>query len=232
MNFMNFFKPARSAFIFVALATALMGAAVAANGVQGKVLEVKNTDSYTYLLLKVDAKDTWVAVGLSNVKVGATVTVENTMEMRNFESKALKRTFPSILLGNLKEDGAEAGKAHAGAMPAGATAVADVKVAKAVGPNGRTVAEVTAGSKALSDKTVEIHAKVVKVNTGIMGKNWVHLRDGTGQAEDGSNDLLVTTKADTAVGSTVTAVGTVRTNKDFGSGYSYKVMLEDASFKP
>ena len=87
-------------------------------------------------------------------------------------------------------------------------------------------------AKELSDKTVEIHAKVVKVNTGIMGKNWVHLRDGSGKSEDGSNDVLVTTTASTSVGSTVTAVGTVRTNKDFGSGYSYKVMLEDASFKP
>jgi hypothetical protein len=79
---------------------------------------------------------------------------------------------------------------------------------------------------------VEVHAKVVKVNFGIMGKNWVHLRDGTGKADDGSNDILLTTTAETTVGSTVTAVGTVRTNKDFGSGYAYKVMLEDVKFKP
>jgi hypothetical protein len=72
----------------------------------------------------------------------------------------------------------------------------------------------------------------VKVNFGIMGKNWVHLRDGSGKADDGSNDILVTTKAEPTVGSTATVLGTVRTNKDFGSGYAYKVMLEDASFKP
>ena len=230
MNFMNFFKPVPRVLIFVALATALMGSAFAGNTVQGKVLEVKNTDSYSYLLLKVDAKDTWVAVGLTNAKVGSTVTVENTMEMLNFESKTLKRTFPSILFGNLKADGGDAAKAHATA-PVSAAA-ADVKVAKAAGSSGRTVSEVVTSAKELSDKTVEIHAKVVKVNTGIMGKNWVHLRDGSGKSEDGSNDVLVTTTASTSVGSTVTAVGTVRTNKDFGSGYSYKVMLEDASFKP
>ena len=228
---MNFFKPARFTLVSVALATVLMGSAFAADSVQGKVLEVKNTDSYSYLRLLVGAKDTWVAVNLSNVKVGSTVTVENSMEMRNFESKALKKTFPSILFGNLKEEGAAAGKAQA-AVADKSTVAVDVKVAKAASPNGRTVAEVTTGAKALSDKAVEIHAKVVKVNTGIMGKNWVHLRDGSGKSDDGSNDLLVTTKADVAVGSTVTAVGTVRTNKDFGSGYAYKVMLEDASFKP
>jgi hypothetical protein len=227
---MNFFKPVRFTLVSVALGAVLMGSSFAANTVQGKVLEVKNTESYTYLLLKAGGQDTWVAVNLSNVKVGSAVTVENTMEMRNFESKALKRTFPSILFGNLKEEGAANTKPHASAIDSGVAM--DVKVAKATGPNGRTVAEVSNGSKALSDKTVEIHAKVVKVNTGIMGKNWVHLRDGSGKSDDGSNDLLVTTKADIAVGSTVTAVGMVRTNKDFGSGYAYKVMLEDAIFKP
>jgi hypothetical protein len=84
----------------------------------------------------------------------------------------------------------------------------------------------------LNNKSVEVHAKVVKVNSGIMGKNWVHLRDGTGNADDGSNDILLTTNAEITVGSTVTAMGTVRTNKDFGSGYAYKVLLEDVKFKP
>jgi hypothetical protein len=182
------------------------------------------------LLLKVGTQETWAAVGLSKVKPGATVTIENAMEMKNFESKSLKKTFPSILFGNLQGEGGDMGKPSGTAKEAVATA--DVKVSKAVGPNGQTVSDVVTKAASLNNKPVEIHAKVVKVNSGIMGKNWVHLRDGSGKAEDGSNDLLVTTKADAALGSTVTAIGTVRTNKDFGSGYSYKVMLEDASIKP
>jgi hypothetical protein len=227
---MKTLKPLRIAFATLLLSGVLIGQAMAADTVQGKVLEVKNTESYTYLLLKVGGKETWVAVGLSNVKVGAMVTVENSMEMKNFESKALKKTFPSILFGNLAGDGADMGKPVAAATPI--TAPVDVKVSKSTGPNGQTVADVVTKASALNNKSVEVHAKVVKVNFGIMGKNWVHLRDGTGKADDGSNDILVTTKAEPAVGSTVTAVGTVRTNKDFGSGYSYKVMLEDVSFKP
>jgi hypothetical protein len=228
---MKFVKPLHIAVSSVVLCGVLMGHAFASDTLQGKVLEVQNTDSYTYLLLKVAGKDTWVAVELSKVKVGATVTVENTMEMKDFESKALKKTFPSIVFGNLQGDGVKAGMSH------GASAVAvdgvDAKVAKSGAANGRTVAEVATGAAALSNKTVEIHAKVVKINSGIMGKNWLHVRDGTGKAEDGSNDLLVTTLAENiAVGSTVTVAGTVRTNKDFGSGYAYKVMLEDASVKP
>jgi hypothetical protein len=228
---MKTLKPLRFVLASVLLTSALMGQGLAAEPVRGKVLEVKQTESYTYLLLNVGKQDTWVAVGLSKVKVGDTVAIENAMEMKNFESKALKRTFSSILFGNLAGEAADTGKPQ----PAGAANVAaplDVKVSKAAGPNGQTVADVVTKAAALNNKSVEVHAKVVKMNTGIMGKNWVHLRDGSGKPADGSNDILVTTKFEPAVGSTVTAVGTVRTNKDFGSGYSYKVMLEDASFKP
>ena len=83
----------------------------------------------------------------------------------------------------------------------------------------------------LKDKPVLVRAKVVKYNGGIMGKNWVHLRDGSGAAADGSNDLLVTTAEPAKVGDIVNAEGVVRTNKDFGSGYAYKVMIEDAKLK-
>jgi hypothetical protein len=228
---MKTLKTLRDVFASALFSCLLIGQAFAAETVQGKVLEVKNTESYTYLLLKVDAKETWVAVQLSKVKVGSMVTVENPMEMKNFESKALKKTFPSILFGNLAGgDGGAMDKSHGTATKEVATL--DVKVAKATGANGQTVADVTNNATALNNKSVEVHAKVVKVNLGIMGKNWVHLRDGTGKADDGSNDILVTSNAEATVGSTVTAVGTVRTNKDFGSGYAYKVLLEDVKFKP
>jgi hypothetical protein len=209
----------------------LMGQAMASDAVQGKVLEVQNTDNYTYLRLNVAGKDMWVAVELSKVKVGASVTVENAMEMKNFESKALKKTFPSIVFGNLQGNAGNALMSHTASSAA--LEGIDAKVAKSGAANGRTVAEVVTGASALNNKTVEIHAKVVKLNSGIMGKNWLHVRDGSGKAEDGSNDLLITTLSENiAVGSTVTVAGTVRTNKDFGSGYAYKVMLEDASIKP
>ena len=228
---MKTMKPLRYVLASVLLTGTLLGQVLAAEPVRGKVLEVKNTQSYTYLLLQAGKQDTWVAVGLSKVKAGDIVTIENAMEMKNFESKSLKKIFPRIFLGNLAGEGADAAKVQA-ASPTSAAAPLDVKVSKAAGPNGHTVADVVTKADALNNKSVEVHAKVVKVNSGIMGKNWVHLRDGSGKPEDNSNDVMVTTKAETTVGSTVTAVGMVRTNKDFGSGYSYRVMLEDVSFKP
>ncbi|HEX8988501.1 MAG TPA: hypothetical protein VF816_11100 [Rhodocyclaceae bacterium] len=203
----------------------------------GTVLEVKDVESYSYLRLKTKDGETWAAVERAALKPGAKVTIENATMMTNFESKSLKRSFPSIWFGNLAGAGGAASadamaKAHGGMMSKPAAAVADVNVAKATGPDARTVAEIVSKRAELKDKAVTIRGKVVKYNAGIMGKNWVHLRDGSGKEADGSNDLLVTTADATQVGAVVVARGTVRTDKDFGAGYAYKVLVEDASLKP
>jgi hypothetical protein len=112
-----------------------------------------------------------------------------------------------------------------------AVAPAPVKVAKATGPEARTVAEIVAGKAALKDRTVLVRAQVVKVNSGIMGKNWLHLRDGSGTAADGSNDILVTSQDTAAVGDIVSARGTVRTDVNIGAGYAYAVLVGDAALK-
>lgn len=102
-------------------------------------------------------------------------------------------------------------------------------IAKAEG--GKTIAEVYAGKDALAGTKVTVRGKVVKTNSGIMGKDWLHVRDGSGA--DGTNDLTVTTPPGTLpkVGDTVVVTGTVVLNKDFGMGYKYPVMLEDAEVK-
>jgi len=115
--------------------------------------------------------------------------------------------------------------AHSG--PPAAAAVK--KLPKASGPDGRTVEEVVKGKAALKDKTVLVNAQVVKVTNDIMGKNWVHLQDGTGKAADGTHDVIVTTKDKVAVGDVVKAKGTVRTDVNIGQGYAYSVLIEDAA---
>ena len=92
---------------------------------------------------------------------------------------------------------------------------------------GKTVAEVWAEKGALAGKPVVVQAKAVKVVSNILGKNFVHLRDGTGA--EGANDLTVTTRDNVKVQSIVTASGTLTTDKDFGAGYRYDVILEDAT---
>jgi hypothetical protein len=193
----------------------------------GEVLEVQQVESYTYLRLKTRDGETWAAVSRAPVTKGAAVTIENAMVVNNFESKALKKTFQTIVFGNL------AGANPQGSMPKAtdATVAPDDRVAKASGPNAKTVAEIITQAAGLKDKTVLVRGKVVKYNAGIMGKNWIHLRDGSGSAAAKTNDVLITSMNAVKVGDVVTAKGIVRTDKDFGSGYVYKVIVEEATFQ-
>jgi hypothetical protein len=213
---------------------------------KGEVLEFRDADPYTYLRLKTAQGETWAAVMKAPVKKGEQVTIMEPMTMANFESKALKMKFDSIVFGTLAgaappsmgaavPASAPASAMGANASPHGnAAKPADVpveKVAKAAGPDARTVAEVFAQRAQLKGKTVVVRGKIVKFASNIMGKNWVHLRDGSGSAKDGTNDLVVTTKQDVKAGEVMTARGVVNTDVDIGMGVKYKVLLEDATFQ-
>jgi len=188
--------------------------------VKGEVLEVRDVENYTYLRLKTRGGETWAAVSRAQVVNGSEVTIENAMVMNNFESKSLKKTFRTILFGTL------GGAAAHSARPVDTV---DVNVARAVGANARTVEEVVTRGAELKDKQVRVRGKIVKYNPGIMGRNWIHLRDGTGS--DSNNDILVTTNDQVKIGDVVTVKGLVRTDRDFGSGYTYKVLIEDATLQ-
>jgi hypothetical protein len=99
-------------------------------------------------------------------------------------------------------------------------------IAKADG--GKTIAELYAEKDLLAGQKVIVRGKVVKTNAGIMDKNWLHVRDGSGA--EGTNDLTVTTTAGLPdVGETVLVTGALAVNKDFGMGYQYPVIVEDAA---
>jgi len=107
-----------------------------------------------------------------------------------------------------------------------------ITVEKAKGADARTVSEAYEKAGKLDKKTVVVRGKVVKVSKGIMGKNWVHLRDGSGDPGKGTNNLVVTTQDSPNVGDVVTAKGTLYKDKDFGSGYKYPVIIEEGTVKP
>jgi hypothetical protein len=178
----------------------------------------------------------WAAVNKTPVRKGAEVTVENATVMNNFASKSLNRTFDTIVFGNLAGTGAMAAPAGGGmgAMHAGLPQpadTADVKVPKASGADARTVAEIVGTKATLKGKTVLVRGKVVKYTPGVMGKNWIHLRDGSDSATDKTNDVLVTTRDETRIGEVVLVKGVVRTDVDLGSGYAYTVMVDEASLQ-
>lgn len=221
------------------LAASLVAAAQPpASVVKGKVLEVKDVESYTYLRLQTKDGETWAAVSKAAVKKDAEVTIENITVMSNFESKSLKKTFPTILFGSLGGSAAQAQdwSDKPAAAPHGVVAPAlasrSIKVDKATGANARTIAEIITRADTLNEKPVLVRGQVVKYTPDIMGKNWLHLQDGSGSAADKSHDILLTTSHQAKIGEVLTFKGIVRTNKDFGAGYSYKVLIEEGVVQP
>jgi len=201
---------------------------------KGIVEETMDSNGYTYILLKTDAgKHIWVACLATGVKKGDKVTAPQGHVMRDFTSKSLKKTFPSILfVERVEVEGAMSTGAHGDAPNTGSmkkTEPAKVDMTGFVATNvkGRiTVGDCYQNIDKLNGQTVTVRGKVVKFLPGIMNKNWIHLQDGTGK--EGANDLVVTTQGNTKAGEIVVITGKLEKNKDFGSGYKYAVIVEDA----
>lgn len=199
----------------------------------GKVIETMDSGGYTYAEIEQDGKKIWVALPKSKVVKGETITLQPGAEMRNFESKTLGRKFESIIFsGGLIEKGhAKKAPSETGSGARVSSADKSIKVEKAKGSDAYTVAEIHGKAAALDGKKAVVKGKVVKVSSGILQRNWIHLQDGSGKAEAGTHDLVVTSQELPAVGDTITVSGMVHKNKDFGSGYKYGVIMEDASIK-
>jgi hypothetical protein len=225
--------------------------------IKGKVVETFPSGGYTYVQVDTGSEKAWAAASSSEAKVGDAVSFSGQMPMENFESKSLKRNFEKIyFVDEIAVEGSKpkgqkgadalppghpqlepkAGAAAEGALPSGhppvkpkagaaAAALDASKVEKA--PGGSTVVDIFAGKDALAGKKVTVRGLVVRYNASILDRNWLRLRDAS--CKDGSPDLSVTTKAETEVGRIVTVSGVLATNKDFGSGYRYEVLVEDAT---
>jgi hypothetical protein len=214
----------------VSQVSAFPGGKSKAPPLEGTVAEVLDAGNYTYLRLKMKGKSMWVAIPQTDLKKGARVKVNAGMEMGNFESKRLKRTFKRVIFSSgLVGQKSKRAKAKHGKGSGSAKGNAEViKVKKAKGKNAYTVAEVHKNSDRLAGKNVIVRGKIVKVSENIMSRNWIHIQDGSGQSSDGTNDLLFTSKEVPSVGKIVTLKGVVLKDQDFGSGYFYKVLIGKA----
>ncbi|MFH1673026.1 MAG: nucleotide-binding protein [Pseudomonadota bacterium] len=107
----------------------------------------------------------------------------------------------------------------------------EIKVSKATGEDAYAIEEIYAKKKELAQKPVRVRAKVVKFLPEIMGKNWIHIQDGTGSAENNNYDITVSTLETAAVGDEVIVNGTLGADKDFGFGCAFALIIEDATIK-
>lgn len=212
------------------------------------VLESMDAAGYTYAKVDENGQVYWVAGPVSVIAKGDKISFIEQMTMENFTSKALNKTFDQLVFAStlVSVDAAhEAVASNQGSdeksktvevesTPHGSAHAANntpelkkVDVAKASG--GYTVEELYTKKDTLATKEIKVNAQIVKVSKNIMQRDWIHIQDGSGTT--GTNDMVVTAlNSNVKVGDIVTVLGTLNTNVDFGYGYNYAVIVENAKF--
>lgn len=205
-----------------------------------EVAEVIQATSYTYLKVKDNAGEKWMAVTKQDVNTGDVFYYDEALQMNDFHSKDLDRTFDVIYFVNqisknpisgnamgamqgMGGMGGTTGNPHSGKVEPGLKS--NIQLEKA--DNEITIADVFSNRNDYSGKEIEIRGVVVKVNKQIMGKNWIHIQDGTNS--NGKYDLTITSNDLAEVNDEVTFKGKITLEKDFGSGYFYDVIMEEAA---
>ena len=200
-----------------------------------EVAEVIQGNTYTYMKVKENMDERWIATGKTEAEEGDVLYYGEALEMPNFHSKEIDRTFDKIYFVDMVSETpivqnqmgqmpmGQMGQGHSGAVES------EQKSSISLDKSGDevTIADVYANPKEYEGKEFEIRGIVTKVNKEIMGKNWVHLQDGT--SKDGAFDLTITTQDLPKINDEVTFKGTVTLEKDFGAGYYYDVIMEDAN---
>ena len=203
------------------------------------VKAVLQTEKYTFVQTEATDAEKWLAVPKIDATVGDTYYYRGGFERTGFVSKELSKTFNSVVFVESFSSSpdmkpaetvnvADTGKATAPQYTAKVVIEKkEVKVKPDAG--GITIAELFTHKDKYAGKIIKIKGNVTKYNSGIMKKNWIHIQDGT--EFSGKFDLTVTTDAEAAVGQTITLEGKITLNKDFGYGYAYEVLMEDATIK-
>ncbi len=195
------------------------------------VKEVLQSTNYTYLSVDENNNNIWLAVSKMDAKNGETYYYENGMLMENFYSKDLDRTFKSIYfideIRTSLQPSQEMKKDQGMHDMKPKIEKADIKLTKIQG--GLTVEELFSQRTNYEGKIVKVKGIVSKINPEIMSRNWIHIQDGTEFNEE--FDLTVTSQQIVNVGDTIIAEGNISLNKDFGAGYKYDIIMEDAQIK-
>ncbi|MBL9135353.1 MAG: hypothetical protein JNK85_05775 [Verrucomicrobiales bacterium] len=224
----------------------------------GRVVETMDAGGYTYVLVEHGQEKTWVASRAFTVNAGDEVQVPGGWVMKDFQSTTLDRKFEWILFAPrvanpnrptvAPAETQVASTSGTPALPSGhpplsddgsiggayqhpSIASAPVAIPKNLQPpqGGQKVAEYLKDPKKYTGRMVAIRGVVVKYSEHILGRNWLHVRDGSGP--DGSSDVVITTKQEAAPGDLVTARGKLHRDRDFGAGYRFAVLVEDAEVK-
>jgi hypothetical protein len=102
-------------------------------------------------------------------------------------------------------------------------------IAPARGGNAHGITELTARNHELAGQKVRVRGLVTKVTPNVQGHTFFHVRDGSAETQRQPTDLVVTSTFEPTRGQIATFEGILRADVDIGIGYSYPVLLENAT---
>ncbi len=196
----------------------------------GIVQEKTDAQRYSYIKVEENGKTLWIASRRINAKNGDTIYYSKFYPMKNFESKALNKTFDLIYFVedlSLDKPTASARREKNPHPKIELGGKINVKIEPL--PDGYTIKEIYEKKAELKGKKIKIRGKVTKFNPSIMNRNWIHIQDGT--EYKGKFEITVTSQDVANVGDVAVIEGVLATDKDFGAGYVYDAIIEYAKIK-
>ena len=193
-----------------------------------KAIEVLQATKYVYVKVKEGDAEYWIATTKQEVNVNENYFYRGGLLKTNFESKEHNRIFDRIYLVSriIPTDHGSQGNMANNESEIDITASDENKSIDLIKMEGSiTIKELLDNLAKYDGQVVQISARCVKVNPNIMGRNWVHLEDGT----QGNFDMVATTDIPIPEGNVVTLKGTINLDVDFGAGYRYEVIMEEAT---
>lgn len=206
------------------LIIALVSSLYAGDVFEGVVVDTLDAGGYTYLQIEDAKKKYWVAVEGAKIDKGMEVRFTEEMRVKDFKSQSLGRVFDEVVFASNLQYRTKAPEAGNLAL-----IHEHVEVSSYQQKGTISVKEAWQKREALKGKTIAIRGRVVKASANILERNFIHLQDGTGENKEVGR-IVFTSKELPKVGDVITATGTVSVDKNFGSGYVYPIIVENASF--
>jgi len=193
--------------------------------------------AYTYVKLNQDGREFWGAISARPIETGKSYVFADANLMFNFESKALGRIFDSIYfiqhfadLSEIHEKQQIEDQTHIHSHNGKVSQTKKISKVKPV-KGGYAIVDIYESGKLRNGDRVTVSGEVVKINKGIMNRHWIHIQDGSGIDETGNLTLTTPRNLDFGVGDVITFSGILSYDKDFGAGYKYRVIVEDAQWE-